>query len=172
MSSPSTQDQQNRWQLLYKMAVSAPSEQRVVEAKKAIALRRRELYDQSGQQAQIENEAMDDALYVLKALRAAHVLCRICGNPIATATAHDNGNGGAIHEDCYILKLKLEKATDEGEEAGKKLVTALQMLFDLLNEYAPSWYTQEQRESTSAALRCANTYLSSKESVFPKYNVD
>jgi hypothetical protein len=34
----------------------------------------------------------------------------------------------------------------------KKLVAALQMLFDLLEEYAPRWYTQKHRDKAIAAL--------------------
>jgi hypothetical protein len=159
MSGPSMQDHQNRWQQLYKMAVAThrpASERRIAEAEQAIALRKRELDHQTGQQAQVEKEAMDDAMYVLEALRGASVLCRICGNPITSATAHGNQDGGAIHEECHILKLKLKAATDDTEDAGKKLVKTLQMLYDLLNEYAPSWYTQEHRDSTSAALARAS----------------
>lgn len=34
----------------------------------------------------------------------------------------------------------------------KKLMATLQMLFDLLEEYAPRWYTQEHRDKAIAAL--------------------
>jgi hypothetical protein len=34
----------------------------------------------------------------------------------------------------------------------KKLVAALQMLFDLVEEYAPRWYTQQHRDKAMAAL--------------------
>jgi hypothetical protein len=34
----------------------------------------------------------------------------------------------------------------------KKLVAALQMLFDLLEGYAPRWYTQQHRDKAIAAL--------------------
>ena len=34
----------------------------------------------------------------------------------------------------------------------KKLVATLQMLFDLLEEYAPRWYTQQHRDKAIAVL--------------------
>jgi hypothetical protein len=34
----------------------------------------------------------------------------------------------------------------------KKLVATLQMLFDLLEKYAPSWYTKQHRDKAIAAL--------------------
>ena len=34
----------------------------------------------------------------------------------------------------------------------KRLMATLQMLFDLLEEYAPRWYTQEHRDKAIAAL--------------------
>jgi hypothetical protein len=40
-------------------------------------------------------------------------------------------------------------------EDREKLVTALQMLFALLEDYAPGWYTQEHRDIASDALASA-----------------
>lgn len=37
-------------------------------------------------------------------------------------------------------------------ENQKKLVQALQRLFNLLERYAPSWYTEEHHDTASAAL--------------------
>lgn len=34
----------------------------------------------------------------------------------------------------------------------KRLMTTLQTLFDLLEQYAPRWYTQEHRDKAIAAL--------------------
>lgn len=42
------------------------------------------------------------------------LLCRICGKPVAVETAKTDGDGKAIHEDCYVLKVKLEQASKEG----------------------------------------------------------
>ena len=39
----------------------------------------------------------------------------------------------------------------------KKLVQALQRLFNLLERYAPSWYTEEHHDSASAALSATRT---------------
>ena len=36
----------------------------------------------------------------------------------------------------------------------EELVAALQALFDLLEEYAPQWYTEKHRNLASAALAC------------------
>jgi len=47
-------------------------------------------------------------------------------------------------------------ANNDGGHLGKnqeKLVTALQTLFKLLEEYAPGWYTQEHHDLASEALR-------------------
>jgi hypothetical protein len=38
----------------------------------------------------------------------------------------------------------------------KELVAALQMLFDLLEDYAPHWYRKEHRDLALAALACTN----------------
>jgi len=35
----------------------------------------------------------------------------------------------------------------------KKLLSALRLLFDLLEAYAPAWYTEEHHEEALAALR-------------------
>ncbi len=39
------------------------------------------------------------------------------------------------------------------EQKEKELREALQLLFDLLEQYAPGWYTEEYRESAQRALR-------------------
>lgn len=36
------------------------------------------------------------------------LLCRICGKPVAVETSKTDGDGKAIHEDCYVVKIKLE----------------------------------------------------------------
>jgi len=157
MSNTSAQNQQNNWQLLYKAALlrkdSPASEQRILKAESAIALRRSELDGHTGQRTQVEKEAMEAALYVLKTLRSAQFLCRICGKPLVGGTAQ--GSGDRVHEHCHALKLKLEQATvgtDERRANQEKLAIALRMLFDLLEEYAPLWYTQEHHDTVCAAL--------------------
>jgi hypothetical protein len=38
----------------------------------------------------------------------------------------------------------------------EKLVAALQVLFDLLEEYAPHWYRKKHRDLALGALACTN----------------
>jgi hypothetical protein len=42
------------------------------------------------------------------------LLCRICGKPVPVETAKGDGDGKAIHEECYLLKVKLEHASQDG----------------------------------------------------------
>lgn len=37
------------------------------------------------------------------------LLCRICGKPVSVETCKTDGDGQAIHEECYVLELKLEQ---------------------------------------------------------------
>src|SRR5256885_16813233 len=37
--------------------------------------------------------------------------CPICALPVTLETANTDENGRAIHEDCYVLKLALRRAT-------------------------------------------------------------
>ena len=41
------------------------------------------------------------------------LLCRI-GKPVPLETAKTDGDGKAIHEECYDLKVKLENASKDG----------------------------------------------------------
>jgi hypothetical protein len=41
-----------------------------------------------------------------------------------------------------------------------KLREALKTMYDLLEEYAPSWYTEEHHEKAEAALRFVNNDVS------------
>ena len=43
--------------------------------------------------------------------------------------------------------------TKQGAAEVLKLREALKMLYDLLEEYAPSWYTEEHHDNAEAALR-------------------
>jgi hypothetical protein len=45
------------------------------------------------------------------------LLCRICGKPVAVETSKTDGDGQAIHEDCYVLQVKLEQASADGHQA-------------------------------------------------------
>lgn len=40
--------------------------------------------------------------------------CRICGKPVHVSDAKSDADGKAIHEDCYALKMKLERASQDG----------------------------------------------------------
>jgi hypothetical protein len=42
--------------------------------------------------------------------KSSPLLCQICGKPVAVETSKTDENGRAIHEDCYVLKVKLEQA--------------------------------------------------------------
>src|SRR5215467_5723278 len=47
--------------------------------------------------------------------RNVHILfCRLCGKPVSIETAKTNGDGQAIHESCYQLKVQLEYASRDG----------------------------------------------------------
>jgi hypothetical protein len=50
--------------------------------------------------------------------------------------------------------------TKQGAAEVLKLQEALQMLYDLLEEYAPSWYTEEHHDKAEAALRSAKNEVS------------
>ena len=45
------------------------------------------------------------------------LLCRICGQPLAVEACKTDDGGKAIHEDCYVLKLKLEQASKDAHES-------------------------------------------------------
>lgn len=47
----------------------------------------------------------------------------------------------------------LEHEVAELRENQRHLLSALQLLFDLLEAYAPSWYTEEHHKQALAALR-------------------
>jgi hypothetical protein len=38
--------------------------------------------------------------------------CPICNRPVALEQAKTDEHGRAIHEDCYLVRVKLEGATD------------------------------------------------------------
>ena len=122
MSNLSPQAHRSGWPLLYRTAVlekDSPSlVQKILKAEEAIALRKRELNGQDGPQAHSEKEAMDDALYVLQALRAVQ-LCWICGKQVTTESIHKDDDGRVIHEQCYSLKVKLEQASGDRQSSQK-----------------------------------------------------
>ena len=46
--------------------------------------------------------------------KSSPLLCRICGKPVAVETSKTDESGRAIHDDCYVLKVKLEQAREDG----------------------------------------------------------
>ena len=60
-------------------------------------------------------------------------------------------------KEVHITVLPTPMGSNQAElarlrENQKKLVQALQRLFNLLERYAPSWYTEEHHDTASAAL--------------------
>jgi len=45
------------------------------------------------------------------------LLCRICGKPVSLETAKTDKFGKAVHEDCYVFKLRLERASQDAKAA-------------------------------------------------------
>ena len=64
-----------RWKIAYRTAIFESNGNviglRISEAEEAIVARTRELFAESGADAEEEREALDDALYALRALRSA-----------------------------------------------------------------------------------------------------
>jgi hypothetical protein len=48
----------------------------------------------------------------------------------------------------------LECNVGKQHENEAELIEALKMLFDLLEEYAPTWYTEEHHDRAASALGC------------------
>jgi hypothetical protein len=58
-------------------------------------------------------------------------------------TAHELEDGNL---ECEVIELRNKQA---------QLVKSLELLMGLLEEYAPSWYTEEHHTHALAALRCS-----------------
>jgi hypothetical protein len=50
----------------------------------------------------------------------------------------------------------LERELMELRKKQTQIVRALQLLFDLLEKYGPSWYTEEHHKQALAALDCGH----------------
>lgn len=68
-----------------------------------------------------------------------------------------------------MLSAKERNAADElqvlnleSEQERARLVDALRKLYDLLEEYAPSWYSPEHHERAESALLSAKTLASER----------
>ena len=46
--------------------------------------------------------------------KSSPLLCRICGKPVAVEGCKTDDDGKAVHEDCYVLKLRLEQSNEDG----------------------------------------------------------
>lgn len=46
--------------------------------------------------------------------KSSPLLCRICGKSVAVESCKTDDDGKAVHEGCYVLKLKLEQASEDG----------------------------------------------------------
>jgi hypothetical protein len=44
------------------------------------------------------------------------LFCQICGKPVAVETSKTDEDGRAIHEDCYVMKVRLKQASKDGQE--------------------------------------------------------
>jgi hypothetical protein len=49
----------------------------------------------------------------------------------------------------------LERESSRSRQDQKEVLDALKMLFDLLEEYAPSWYTEEHHTQALSALQAS-----------------
>jgi len=47
-------------------------------------------------------------------VKSSPLLCRICGKPVPVEAANTDDDGNAIHENCYVLKLKMEQPSKDG----------------------------------------------------------
>lgn len=50
-------------------------------------------------------------LHFNNSLNHSELLCPICDYPILLETATTDENGTAFHEECYVLKLELRRAS-------------------------------------------------------------
>ncbi len=54
-----------------------------------------------------------NAALELKIRRLQRILCH---NPVPLDTSKTDENGKAIHEECYVLKLRLKRATSKSDD--------------------------------------------------------
>ena len=50
-------------------------------------------------------------LHSTKSLYHSELLCPICDHPIPLEAAKVDESGRAFHEDCYVLKVELKRAS-------------------------------------------------------------
>ena len=44
------------------------------------------------------------------------LLCRVCDKPVAIGNSKTDEDGSAIHEDCYVVKVKRKQASQDGQQ--------------------------------------------------------
>jgi hypothetical protein len=59
-----------------------------------------------------------------------------------------------LHMEGELGRGSLERELAELRKKQTQVVRALQLLFDLLEKYAPSWYTEGHHKQALAALEC------------------
>lgn len=60
-------------------------------------------------------------------------ICWICGNPVPLEHSKTDEHGHAVHEECYVTKMKQEKSTSLPARQVRQLFSLLKkMLFDIL----------------------------------------
>jgi hypothetical protein len=68
-------------------------------------------------------------------------------------TSIDLGPERDLEMACEEGSRSIEDEVVELRNSQRELLRALQILFDLLEQYAPSWYTEEHHNQALAALR-------------------
>jgi len=43
--------------------------------------------------------------------------CILCNNPVPLGSSKTNEDGKAVHEECYLLRMRLKRATSNDEDA-------------------------------------------------------
>jgi len=57
-------------------------------------------------------QSSENALPARTGSRVPDLRCTICEQPIPIETAKTDDNGHPIHEECYLLRVRLKRATD------------------------------------------------------------
>jgi len=49
--------------------------------------------------------------------KSSPLLCRVCGRPVVIEISKTDEDGSAIHEDCYVVKVKKEQASQDRQQS-------------------------------------------------------
>jgi|HubBroStandDraft_5_1064220.scaffolds.fasta_scaffold37858_2 hypothetical protein len=52
-------------------------------------------------------------------IRSRYPMCVICNEPVDLRTAKTNNEGQAVHEECYLMKMKNNPPTENPEETSQ-----------------------------------------------------